>query len=87
MQYADDTVFYVEGYSIDDITLILQQDLNTLVDYCDKKQLTINASKTKSMLYTYEENKVLGNLEVKGKQLEVDFYKYLGVTLESDLTF
>ena len=40
------------------------------------------------MLYTYEENKVLGNLEVKGNPLElVDYYKYLGITLESSLAF
>ena len=89
LQYADDTVLYFfESDNIKTITENLQKDLNSLVNYCDKNQLTINATKTKSMLYTYNDNVVLGDLKVKGKVLEeVKSYKYLGITLDSSLTF
>ena len=69
--YADDTVLYLEGNSQEELTRIIQEDLNILVKYCDKNQLTINASKTKAMVYTYESNIKLGRLEIKGNEVEM----------------
>ena len=68
IQYADDTVLYIEGNNLDDIPTDLQTDLNILVNYFDKNQLTVNASKTKSMLLTYENEADLGMLSIKGKK-------------------
>ena len=56
LQYADDTVLYTSGKSLVEITETLQTDLNMLVSWCDENMLTINAKKTKTMLYTYEKN-------------------------------
>ena len=88
LQYADDTVLYVEGDDAKIISNVLQSDLNTLVDYCDINQLTINADKTKLMLYTYENDLNLEPVQVHGKPLElVKNYKYLGINLDRTLSF
>ena len=61
----------------------VQHDLDILVNYYDKNQLTINASKNKTMLYTYKLVSKLYGIKVKGQQLEsVDSYTYLGVLLD-----
>ena len=51
LQYADDTVLFVSGKNLENISRKLQNDLNVLVDCCDVNQLTINAKKTKVMVY------------------------------------
>ena len=88
LQYADDTVIYVAGSCTDDIAQKLQNDLDVLVSWCDVNQLTINAKKTKVMLYTYSEDEVMKDIIVKGVVLEcVDNYKYLGIILDSDMSY
>ena len=61
----DDAVLYMEGDTTAYITDCLQIDLDKLVEYCDVNQLTINADETKSMLYTYDDNLLLGELKEK----------------------
>ena len=38
LQYADDTVLYKSGRSVEEIRNSLQKDLNLLVNYCDANQ-------------------------------------------------
>ena len=50
--------------------------------------MTINAAKTKTMLYTYRVGLRLNGVFVKGQELEaVNTYKYLGILLDEDLSF
>ena len=88
LQYADDTVLFISGNNLQNISDLLQRDLNTLVAWCDENQLTINAKKTKSMLYTYQQNVKLSPLSVKGVELEeVDKYKYLEIIMDNNMSF
>ena len=86
LQYADDTVLFVEGLTVDEIRGKIQHDMDILVNYCDKNQLTINPTKTKTMLYTYRVGLTLNGVMVKGQELDdVDNYKYLGILMDNDL--
>ena len=75
--YADDLV--IVG---DHIYSRVQKLLNTLSEFCNKWELKVNMSKTKSMIFRnggiIKQNEVL---YFKDKKLEnVSYYKYLGVT-------
>lgn len=90
MLYADDTILYTTGKSRDQIQHKLQQILDATVKWTTMNKLTINTSKTKSILL----NRLPVNrkpeivLTVHDQPLEqVTSYKYLGYRLEDKLTF
>ena len=89
--YADDTVIYVQGKKACDCSLRIQTALNKFSQWCDMNALHINASKTKTMVFgTSKKLKKLGNVTTKiGAVMirQVPSYKYLGVTLDSTLSF
>ena len=89
--YADDTALSVAG---DDLTVMaeeMQNGLNRLDDWCKLNRLTVNASKTKLMLFPARKD-ISGtrcpDLILNNTTLEsVNHYKYLGVTLDTKLNF
>ena len=89
--YADDTVIWAKGRNIFEIQDKLQQDLLNVTDWlCDNK-LSINATKCKSMLISSPHHPIR-NLELSVRINDcilecVSSYKYLGVYLDSTLTF
>ena len=89
--YADDTVLYVSGKNIELCKELLQNALQLFGGWCDSNALHINEAKTKAMLFgTAKRIKNVGKLELKlkGETLQqVPSYKYLGVTLDSTLSF
>ena len=50
--YADDTVIYYSGVSIEDIESYVKRDLKSLSQWLEDNKLVLNALKTKSMLFT-----------------------------------
>ena len=93
LMYADDTVLYTSGKNLQEIANRLQLSLNNFISWSSKNKLTLNASKTKLMLFaSSKKHKTLPlqNLNIKAGNEKLKFvtsYKYLGVTLDFELNF
>lgn len=93
--YADDTVLYLASNNIDNLIGQLNMSLVVLSDWCLENRLTVNANKTKSMIFG--PNNMLNNsnmaqtskvLKLDNTALEfVNSYVYLGITLDRQLNF
>uniref|UniRef100_A0A8C7JFN7 Reverse transcriptase domain-containing protein n=1 Tax=Oncorhynchus kisutch TaxID=8019 RepID=A0A8C7JFN7_ONCKI len=89
--YADDTILYTSGPSLDTVLSNLQTSFNAIQHSFRGLQLLLNASKTKCMLF----NRSLpapacptSITTLDCSDLEyVDIYKYLGVWLDCKLSF
>lgn len=94
IMYADDTVVHMaisKKPTIQEIK-IYQTELNKICDWCNNNKLSINAAKTKIMILGTNrrtKNVILPTeLTINEIPLEItDKYKYLGVTINSQLTF
>ena len=86
--YADDTTIYLVGKSVRFLRIKLQFDLNNLATWLRMNQLKLNTSKSKVMLLNRGGLNPEIALDLDGDLLEnVSFYKFLGVTIDSALTF
>ena len=89
--YADDTVIYFSGDNINDVVNKLQTDLSKFGTWCESNKLTVNTKKSNFVVYgTMTKVSKVQNLDLRlnGDRLNrVPFYKYLGVFLDSNLTF
>ena len=89
--FADDTVVYSSGETMDSAHSKLQTDLRLLTEWCDSNQLTINAKKTKNMLFgskKFVTIKKLPKIDISSQEIQfVDHYKYLGVILDQNLNY
>ena len=89
--YADDTVLYQAGLNHEEAQLKLQESVNSFKQWCDINALTINAPKTKVMVFASRAKvKKCRNVtvEIGGTRLKVvPSFKYLGLTLDSTLNF
>ena len=89
--YADDTILYTSGPSLDTVLTNLQTSFNAIQHSFRGLQLLLNPSKTKCMLFnrslpTPARRSSITTLD--GSDLEyVDNYKYLGVWLDWKLSF
>lgn len=87
IKYADDTVL-LEFLSTNQQSC-LQSEINTLKNWCDENQLTINASKTKEMVLCNKRSNPTPNPITIGHHLieQVTEYKYLGTVIHHKLNF
>lgn len=93
--FADDTVIYHTSPSLTHSCNQLQKDLDNLDLWCRDNLLQINVSKTKCMVFNPKKNKKSHQLAYETCKLSInnrklDFvneYKYLGIWVDSDLTF
>ena len=89
--YADDTVIHIAKKDVSSATASLQPELNKFSKWCNANKLTLNASKTRLMVFgTRSKVKRAKNavVTVEGTPLKiVPTYKYLGVKLDSTLTY
>uniref|UniRef100_A0A8C7RJN6 Reverse transcriptase domain-containing protein n=1 Tax=Oncorhynchus mykiss TaxID=8022 RepID=A0A8C7RJN6_ONCMY len=89
--YADDTILYTSGPSLDTVLTTLQASFNAIQLSFRGLQLLLNTSKTKCMLFNRSLSAParLSNITTPdGSDLEyVDNYKYLGVWLDCKLSF
>ena len=89
--YADDTVFYTANSNFDVSVAKMQADVNSLSNWCNSNGIMVNTDKTKLMTFGNP------NLIAKLAPFEVNYegtpmqkvtsYKYLGVTLDSQLSY
>ena len=88
--FADDCVLYVAGNNWNSVKNKLQSDLNAFVNWCDQNALSLNTSKTNTMIFGNRQ-KILKNknpvpLVIHGKNITfVKKYTYLGVILDAEL--
>ena len=89
--YADDTVIYTAEDNFKVSVSNLQKDLDSLAEWCNVNGLSVNTQKTKTMVFggvQLLKNLPLFEMKLKGETLErVTSYKYLGVTLDSQLNY
>uniref|UniRef100_A0A8K9WVF6 Reverse transcriptase domain-containing protein n=1 Tax=Oncorhynchus mykiss TaxID=8022 RepID=A0A8K9WVF6_ONCMY len=89
--YADDTILYTSGSSLDTMLTNLQTSFNAIQLSFRDLQLLLNASKTKCMLFNRSlpaPARPSSITTLDGSDLEyVDNYKYLGVWLDCKLSF
>ena len=89
--YADDCILYSSGNDWNKMILKTQPELDNIQNWCDNKKLRLNVNKSKSLIFG-SRNK-LGkvdygkSLNIAGEHLKfVDKYKYLGVSLDKEMT-
>ena len=89
--YADDTVLYQVGVNSNDASSKLQVNVSKFKEWCDINALTINASKTKIMAFASRSRvKKCKEVDIRigGEKLKmVPYFKYLGLTLDSTLSY
>ena len=87
VKFADDTAL-LGLIKNDDDTAYLDQ-INHFTNYCDQNFLELNVNKTKEMVIDFRKSHVVSNeVIIKGGVVErVDNYKYLGVLLDSRLSW
>uniref|UniRef100_A0A8C7SC08 Reverse transcriptase domain-containing protein n=1 Tax=Oncorhynchus mykiss TaxID=8022 RepID=A0A8C7SC08_ONCMY len=89
--YADDTILYTSGPSLDTVLTTLQASFNAIQLSFRGLQLLLNTSKTKCMLFNRSlpvPIRLSNITTLDGSDLEyVDNYKYLGVWLDCKLSF
>ena len=88
--YTDYTVIF-NTKEITKATSEVQSDLSRFKDWCDKNQLTMNITKTKYVIFGLRsQTKKISQheLHIQDQKIQkVATYKYLGLTLDMNLTF
>ena len=88
--YADDTVIF-NTKEIDQATTEVKSDLSKFKLLCDRNQLTMNVKKTKYVVFGLRsQTKKFTHQElfIQNQKIQrVATYKYLGITLDMNLTF
>ena len=89
--YADDTVLYFSGNSIQNVQEHIQDDLNRLFKWMCRNKLSLNTDKTVCMLLGSRNvlaNQVPLHLSVNSNEIkQVHEVKYLGVTVDDKLSW
>ena len=89
--YADDTVLYEANANFNESVAKMQDDIDSLGAWCGANGIMANTGKIKVMVFG--STTALGKLPQFNITLEdtplqnVNMYKYLGITLDSQLTF
>lgn len=89
--YADDTVIYFSAADCKSVESALNLDFAAVAEWMDANKLTLNVSKTKSVLFGTPcmlKKSCKLNIKFNSQDIEqVHEFKYLGITLDSELTF
>lgn len=86
--FADDAVFYISGPDFNALIDRLNHFISKLNQWLESNLLCPNTAKTKLMLFNKSSNIVLPDVYFNGVVLEwVDNFKYLGVFVDSRLSF
>lgn len=86
--YADDTVILKNGRNLVHLCLAVNLYLERISDWCRANKLSINASKTKWLLFTNKSILNMPEISIDNNIIEnLPNFKYLGFTLDSKLKF
>ena len=86
-KYADDTV--LTGLISNDEDSHYRQEIGDFVRWCESNYLVLNAGKTKEMIIDFRRKEYHPKpVEIRGDAIKrVETYKYLGVTIDSRLSW
>ena len=90
MQFADDTTISEPGRNLQDINDKLTQSFNNIKQYCDERELIVNAQKTQFIIFKVPRKKIPSEFEITIDGCPIkpaSSVKLLGVTLDQHLTF
>ena len=91
IMYADDTTIYfnLEDFSLENRENEITNELNWVTIWLRENKLTLNADKTKCMIYhTWQKHITNTTFTMNGKQIErVKSFKFLGIILDENLTW
>ena len=92
-QFADDTTIYYSSENLNTCVEKINGDLLKIDKWCEENNMCLNTKKTKAMIFgksnSTKKLKII-NLDVhinENKISPVRTYKYLGITLDQNLTF
>jgi hypothetical protein len=94
--YADDTnlVSTVCTFNTNNknISENINKELNNVTDWLTVNKLSLNASKTKMMLFHHKNRKLkpteIPHIQINGQKIElVNYFKFLGIKIDSHLTW
>lgn len=87
--FADDTVVYVTENTSEACYRLMNSELDKFAEWLKWKKLKLNVTKTKCMVVTNRRNDNYdGTVQIDGEVVErVEAIKYLGVMLDTKLTF
>ena len=89
--FADDTTILVRGPSVTSLSTQLNEVARTVSTWADNNRMSLNTTKTKSLLITtLQKRRTLTssalNVQIDGRSIEqVDYAKMLGVMIDSDI--
>ena len=82
-EYADDILIYATGWNLGHLRRIIQQQIDSFLDWTRKWGFILNPSKSKAMSFSLLQH-VPPKLSVDGTDLEyVSSHKYLGLVLDA----
>lgn len=85
--FADDTLLYISGKNIEEITNKMNGELKCIVDWLNSNKLKLNVKKTKCMLINNKSGFNDVDVLIDGEKIEkVNNFKYLGIMIDRKLT-
>lgn len=85
MKFSEDTVL-LSLLGTEDNPSIHQVHIDSLVEWCEKNSLIINAKKTKEVIFGLPENSYSTSVTINNTNIEqVVSYKYLGIHVDAAL--
>ena len=86
--YADDTVILAHGRDRCEVTAKLTAAMGKIATWLSESCLTLNVSKTAFMYFYIRKNGNQPDIFVNGEKIQtVSNFKYLGVSVDSQLSF
>jgi len=88
LQFADDTTVMLDGFDIEEVVHECNEELTNVVDWLNANRLSLNVTKTSCMVLS--DARITGVPAVRIYNRNIEFVteaKFLGVTIDSSLTF
>ena len=88
--YADDSMLLVSGKNVEEIEKTLTNEMNEISKWLQENKLSLHLGKTESILFgTVRKLKKVSKMKIEGNNVDIEAkssVKYLGVTLDQDMT-
>ena len=88
--FADDSNFFCTGKNLPNLFKLMNQELNAIVDWLNANRMSLNVEKTHFMIFHSKGKKIQYSegIKILGSNIsEVQFTKFLGVIIDSHLTW